>query len=64
MIVRKGKTAEKESRSPVVLAPDQLIAENLRENTRLMTLNEIIRNNPTTEADKLTRIRPRHLRKS
>lgn len=56
---RKHKSAENGSHSRVVLAPDQLTADELHENTRPMTMNEIIRDYPISKAQNLAQIRPR-----
>lgn len=46
------------SHSRVFLAPDQLTADEIRENTRLMTVNEITRDYVLSEAENLAELRP------
>lgn len=57
-IVREDKKVGNLSRSRVVLAPNQLTADELHEYTRSLTVNEIIRDYPASEVENLNEVDP------
>lgn len=64
VIVHKDNTVENVSRSHVIIAPDELKADNPRENTHPMTVNESICDYPTSWAETLPKSASFRLRKS